>query len=1019
METQIKKTEFDGSSIVKLEQLRAEIWKQALLASDETSLVQNLLDKAGPVLNCENVSFMPYDEKLKEIVVLQQWRSDGSDIGLGEVVPKWIFKRFIGRPYIQLLFDELPAWLKPVMKIFEKKYGTRSTLVIPYGDARHPEGYISINHYLYPKRYSEKEIELFRELSQIIHLRSKQLKSQTALQQERDIFVSGSVVVFKRQNRENWPVEYTSENVQHILGFAADDFLSGKIHYANLVHPEDISRVAEEIETHSQKGARHFEHQPYRLIHQKGEVVWVLDYVTILRNNAGDITHYLGYVVDITDRKQVEQTLEQRVREMELLQTTVLEIVAPHEISNLLYTIIERAAELLDADSGGMYLCYPESKEVRCVVSFNTLKDYAGVTLQYGEGAAGYVAQTGKPLIVDDYHTWSGCASVFDKEKPFERLVSAPMIWQGQVIGVIHVMRSEADSPFAQSELELLSYFANHAAIAVANARQLDSLQTELTERKRVEEKLDIYASQMTLLNKLTRSALKQSEPNETYQMLADRIGELLDADGAYITLWDSELQRTIPVTAYGPMREKYSALQIEPGELTLTESVLQTGQALAVEDVSNTPFLSPRIAAMFPDRSLLALPMIADSQKLGAVLVAFNNTHRFSREEISFGKKIAQQVALVVARIRTQQETERLAQEHSLLFRATRDFTAGLDEERVLAAIVQHMTAALNVDGCTISRYEPEQDCIVTMLDYDNVPGYHPEPIGTQHMLAAYPETRRVLESRQPLIVFSDDPTADEAELTVLEKYGYTTVLMLPLAVGERISGLVELSRRSDVVPFSKDEIQLAQNLASTASVALENGRLHAEVQSLAITDSLTSLPNRRAFDRTLDQEINRATRYGHPLALLFLDIDSFKIYNDTYGHPAGDERLKAIARLFHKSIRHPDMVARYGGEEFAIILPYTTKISALTTAERLRFASEEAYYQASSRIASHREMIPAAGHQPVPGYTVSIGVAVYPEDAQTAEELLHAADEAALAAKRQGKNCVCVAPVSPTKNL
>ncbi len=182
MQNQMTKTEIDAGSIIELDQLRAEIWKQALLATDERSLVQNLLDETGPVLNCENVSFMPYDEELEEIVVLQQWRSDGSDVGLGEIVPKWIFKRYIGRPYIQLLFDELPALIKPILKIFQKKYGTRSTLFIPYGEAQYPDGYISINHYLYPKKYSEKDIELFRELSQIIHLRSKQLKSQAALE---------------------------------------------------------------------------------------------------------------------------------------------------------------------------------------------------------------------------------------------------------------------------------------------------------------------------------------------------------------------------------------------------------------------------------------------------------------------------------------------------------------------------------------------------------------------------------------------------------------------------------------------------------------------------------------------------------------------------------------------------------------------------------------------------------------------------------------------------------------------
>ena len=814
---------------------------------------------------------------------------------------------------------------------------------------------------------------------------------------------------------------YVSPSLERALGYSADEILA--LTPDQFLTPESfaagLKTLSDEVAAFQPDPdpdyARVLEMEYCR---KNGSTFWAEMKFSFFRDGTGRPAGVLGVGRDITDRKQLEQTLRQRVREMELLQVTVLEIVAPHEISNLLYTIVERAADLLEADSGGMYLCDSEREEVRCVVSYNTPKDYTGVILKYGEGAAGHVAQAGKPLIVDDYRTWSGSASVFDGEKPFERLVSAPMLWQEQVIGVIHVLRSEGDTPFAKSDLELLSYFANHAAIAVANAQQLDSLQTELTERKRVEEKLNIYARQMTLLNELTRSALEKSGLSETYQMLADRLGELLDADGAYITLWDAEQERTIPVTAYGSMRGKYSSVQLESGEITLTESVLRLGHSVMVEDTLNSQYVSPRIAALFPARSILALPMIAGQQKLGAVLIAFNQTHLFTSEEIALGEQTARQIALVVVRLRMQQDTERLAQEQSLLFRATRDFTAGLDEDRVLTAIVHHMTDALNVDGCTVSRYEPEQDCIVTVLDYDKSPGYHPDPVDTQHMLADYPETRRVLESRQPLIIRNDDPSTDKAELTILEKYGYAIVLMLPLAVGERVSGLVELSRRSDAIQFSKDDIQLAQNLASTASVALENGRLHAEVKSLAITDSLTGLSNRRAFDRTLNLEINRAARYGHPVALLFLDMDSFKIYNDTFGHPAGDERLKATARLLQNNIRHPDMVARYGGEEFAIILPYTTKSSALTLAERLRFASEEAYRQASLGIPSNHEMNQATINQPVPGYTMSIGVAACPEDAQTAEDLLHAADEAALIAKRQGKNRIYAAPASPPKN-
>jgi diguanylate cyclase (GGDEF)-like protein/PAS domain S-box-containing protein len=815
---------------------------------------------------------------------------------------------------------------------------------------------------------------------------------------------------------------YVSPSLERVLGYSAEEIIA--FPPEKLLTPESLASslkaFSEEVAAAQPEPdpnyARVLEMEYCR---KNGSTFWTEMKFSFFRDTVGQPIGVLGVGRDITHRKRVEKALNQRIKELQSLQATVLEITAPHELSNLLYTIVQRAADLLEAGSGGLYLCDSERQEARCVVSYNTPKDFTGVILKYGEGAAGYVAQSGEPLIVDDYRTWSGGANVFCEEKPFERLVSAPMLWQGQVIGIIHVLRAEGDAPFTYADLKLLSHFAQHAAIAVANTRQLESLEVELTERKRAEERLNAYARQITLLNELTRAALEQSNLHETFQMLADRLGKLLEADGAYITLWDETQQRAIPVTAYGSMREEYSVIQFEPGEKTLTEAVLSSGHALVVEDVFNTPYLSSRIAGLFPTRSMLALPMIAGQQKLGAALIAFNQSHHFTQEEIALGEQTARQIALVVARLRTLQEAQRLAHEQSLLFRAARDFSAGLDEERVLSAIVHHMTAVLQVDGCTISRYEPEQGSVVTLLDYDNSPYFRPDPVGKSHFLTDYPSTLRVLESRQPLIILASDPNADPAELTVLEQYGYTTMMMLPLAVGDRVSGLVELSRRSDTESFSDDDVRLAQSLANTAAVALENGRLLAEVQTLAVTDNLTGLANRRAFDRTLESEIARATRYDQPVALLFLDVDSFKQYNDSYGHPAGDERLKAIAHLLQSNIRQPDLVARYGGEEFVILLPSSNKVDALTLAERLRAAAENAYrlFSVSDSMLKN-EIQHVRGNQAVPGYTISIGVAVCPEDAQTPDELLNAADKAVMAAKRRGKNRVCVAPISTLGN-
>jgi len=206
----------------------------------------------------------------------------------------------------------------------------------------------------------------------------------------------------------------------------------------------------------------------------------------------------------LQEHKRAEAALRRRADELAALQATVLEIAAPHDLPALLHTIVERAAQLLGARSGGMYLCDPGRREVRCVVSYNTLHDYTGTILAYGEGAAGTVAQTGAPLIIDDYRVWRKRAAVYDEQQPFTAVLSAPMIWQGQVIGVIHVLDDVESKHFTEADLALLTLFANHAAIAVENTRLYEAAQNEIAERKQAEETLRESEERYQLANRAT-----------------------------------------------------------------------------------------------------------------------------------------------------------------------------------------------------------------------------------------------------------------------------------------------------------------------------------------------------------------------------------------------------------------------------------------------------------------------------------------------------------------------------------
>jgi PAS domain S-box-containing protein len=196
--------------------------------------------------------------------------------------------------------------------------------------------------------------------------------------------------------------------------------------------------------------------------------------------------------ITITDLKQVKEALRRQAEELATLQATVLDITTPHDLPTLLQTIVERAARLLDALGGGMYLCDPIQEEVRCVVSYNTPRDYTGMVLKYGEGASGTVAQTGDPLIIDDYRIWPGRAVAFEEEQPFTAVLAAPMIWENQVIGVIDLLHNVTSRRFTQTDLKLLTLFANHAAIAVENTRLYEQAQQEIAERRRAEEMLRI-----------------------------------------------------------------------------------------------------------------------------------------------------------------------------------------------------------------------------------------------------------------------------------------------------------------------------------------------------------------------------------------------------------------------------------------------------------------------------------------------------------------------------------------------
>ncbi len=212
------------------------------------------------------------------------------------------------------------------------------------------------------------------------------------------------------------------------------------------------------------------------------------------------------------------------------------------------------------------------------------------------------------------------------------------------------------------------------------------------------------------------------------------------------------------------------------------------------------------------------------------------------------------------------------------------------------------------------------------------------------------------------------------ESSIKALREGAFAYVVK-PLAMDEVIVAVDEA--------LSKQRLRMARK----EHLAWER-RSKERYRALSMVDSLTELYNHRYFRELFAREIAQAGRYSYEVALLMIDIDNFKKYNDTYGHLAGDQALKLIARTLRRSTRASDIVARYGGEEFVIVMPHTSKQNAAIAAERLRGLIEKA--------------------QPEPWLTLSIGVASYPLDGKDDEQIISCADQALYEAKAT-KNRVC----------
>ncbi|MEO8194544.1 MAG: sensor domain-containing diguanylate cyclase [Gemmatimonadales bacterium] len=324
------------------------------------------------------------------------------------------------------------------------------------------------------------------------------------------------------------------------------------------------------------------------------------------------------------------------------------------------------------------------------------------------------------------------------------------------------------------------------------------------------------------------------------------------------------------------------------------------------------------------------------------------------------------------------------------------------LPTEEILHLLVRRLARALKLSHASVILANPgdTEGVVATAFEQPSL-----QDLGID--LEKYPEVISALNGRIPVLIpdLRESPLYEPLRQRWAREgveVNVRSVMALPFPLDEANMGVFLLRRTVDGDRFDAADVQFAETVVNSGVAAIK--RAHAiettradnhRLAALAQTDPLTQLLNRRALTVRLLTEMERVRRYNAPLTILLLDLDHFKLVNDTYGHLAGDDVLVSVATLLRRAVRNVDTVARYGGEEFVIVLPETGKQGATALAERIR-----------DRLSLQGVMV--AGQEI--RVTASIGVATFPSPGLVAvEDLFRAADAALYRAKGSGRNVVC----------
>jgi diguanylate cyclase (GGDEF)-like protein len=551
------------------------------------------------------------------------------------------------------------------------------------------------------------------------------------------------------------------------------------------------------------------------------------------------------------------------------------------------------------------------------------------------------------------------------------------------------------EKPVSLSQVEALAHTPGSNGLALLDALEKLPFASRDTVEKAAAEIRQLLPG-LFGRNLFARALDRTTQRMQALALLAPEFDRAADAEEVAGLLCDAvavhfDLPRLALLTVPGQRRPLHLARALglsseealpQPGKLAdLLERRSPTAAFALAEE---TPGLFP---AAHTDLAT-CIPLVGGGTLLG-LLVAFDlECHP---RDLLLIQLLASQAAARLQRLQTLEQHQREASLTARLVELIGTLALAPSRQALYGEIVAMGAELLEAEGGSLMLLDETGEA----LEIVAAKGMNQTLAKTMAVRVGSSIAGRVARSGSPLLV-SDIEKDSRIGIPNRPRFRTKSFLSVPLKINGRIIGVLNLADKLDQGIFTQSDLDLLSSFVDHAGTLIDRASTleRAEVmERLSVTDPLTGLYNRRFLERRLDEELSRSSRQDLQFTVMLLDLDNFKRYNDLCGHLAGDQSLKRVAGLLRTSAREMDILTRYGGEEFCLVLPGTGKSEAVLVAERIRRAIEQE---------------PFAGEAELPGgrLTTSIGLAAFPEDGQSEQDLLHAADLALYQAKHQGRN-------------